>query len=299
MYRAKATGRNRSVLFTNALLEDAVNRLQLETDLRGVIEAGELELHYQPISLLSTGRVESVEALLRWRRYPDTLVSPLEFIPVAEEIGLMGPIGRWVLREACSQRVDWGRKGLCADDLAISVNLSPHQFNDATVVADVAGILAETGLPPGLLILEITESAIIGDIHASRAVLGEWGRMGVRIALDDFGTGYSSLTHLSDLPIDTIKIDRSFVKTMCERSQDALIIGAVITLAHSLGISTVAEGVETPEQMAALRLSHCDSVQGYLLSRPMPAEQVPAMLAMVQGLALQPNHQPAGSDQLS
>jgi diguanylate cyclase (GGDEF)-like protein/PAS domain S-box-containing protein len=290
MYRAKADGRNRRVLFTSALHEDAVNRLRLETDLRGAVEKGELELHYQPISSLSSGRVESVESLLRWRRSPDALVAPAGFISVAEEVGLMGTIGRWVLREACRQRVEWGRLRLCPDDLAISVNLSPHQFNDATVVADISGILAETNLPAGLLILEITESAIIGDIHASRAVLGELRRMGVRVALDDFGTGYSSLAHLSDLPIDTIKIDQSFVAEMCARSQDALIIEAVITLAHSLGMSTIAEGVETPGQLTDLRAAGCDCVQGYLLSRPAPAAQVPAMLARVQGRASLPAH---------
>jgi len=293
MYRAKANGRNRSVLFTNELHEEAVNRLRLETDLRGAIDRNELELQYQPISSLASGRVQSVESLLRWRRDSGTLISPMEFIPVAEEVGLMGTIGRWVLREACRQRVEWGREGLCADDLAISVNLSPHQFTDATVVADVSGILAETTLPAGLLILEITESAIIGDIHASRAVLRELRTMGVRVALDDFGTGYSSLTHLSDLPIDTIKIDQSFVKEMCTRSQDALIIDAVITLAHSLGMSTIAEGVETPAQLAALRLSQCDSVQGYLLARPTSGTQVPAMLAATQGLVA--TTQPGGA----
>ena len=171
MYRAKASGRNRCVLFTSELHDEAVNRLRLETDLRGAIDRNELELHYQPIISLSSGRIESVESLLRWRRDPDTLVSPMDFIPIAEEVGLIGTIGRWVLREACRQRVEWGRHGQCSDDLAISVNLSPHQFTDATVVADVSGILAETNLPAGLLILEITESAIIGDIHTSRAVL--------------------------------------------------------------------------------------------------------------------------------
>jgi EAL domain-containing protein (putative c-di-GMP-specific phosphodiesterase class I) len=218
---------------------------------------------------------------------------------VAEEVGLMGLIGRWVLREACRQRVEWGRAGLCAEDLAISVNLSPHQFTDATVVADISGILAETNLPAGLLILEITESAIIGDVHASRAVLLELRRMGVRVALDDFGTGYSSLTHLSDLPIDTIKIDQSFVAEMCVRSQDALIIEAVVTLAHSLGMSTIAEGVETPAQLADLRSSGCDCVQGYLLSRPTTAEQVPAMLARVQGIAALSSNLPQRSDHLA
>jgi EAL domain-containing protein (putative c-di-GMP-specific phosphodiesterase class I) len=285
MYRAKADGRNRRVLFTAALHEHAVSRLQLETDLRRAMDKGQFELHYQPISSLSSGRVESVESLLRWRTSPDTLVAPADFIPVAEEVGLMGPIGRWILREACRQRVEWGRSGLCDDGLAISVNLSPHQFADATIVADISGILAETNLPARLLILEITESAIIGDVRASRAVLLELRQMGVRVALDDFGTGYSSLTHLSGLPIDTIKIDQSFVAEMCVRNQDALIIGAVISLAHSLGMSTIAEGVETAEQVASLRSSGCDCVQGYLLARPVPAEQVPAMLARVHGMA--------------
>ena len=211
----------------------------------------------------------------------------------------MGAIGRWVLREACRQRVEWGRQGHCTDDLAVSVNLSPHQFTDATLVADVAGILAETNLPASLLILEITESAIIGDIHASRTVLRELRRMGVRVALDDFGTGYSSLTHLSDLPIDTIKIDQSFVAGMCVRSQDALIIEAVITLAHSLSMSTIAEGVETPEQLAALRLRGCDSVQGYLLSRPVPGSEVPTLLAMLQVPASRPPRQSGRSDRLN
>ena len=286
MYRAKADGRNRHVLFTNALHEDAVDRLQLETDLRGAIAKGEFELHFQPVRSLTSGRVETVEALIRWRRPPDTLISPSEFIPVAEEVGLMGTIGTWVLREACRQRIQWGREGECTEDLAISVNLSPRQFADATLVADVAGILAETKLPANLLILEITETAIIGDILASRAVLSELRRMGVRVALDDFGTGYSSLSHLSDLPIDTIKIDRSFVGGMCDRSQDALIIEAVITLAHSLGVLTIAEGVETPEQLEGLRYRGCDSVQGYLLSQPVPGSQVPAMLALAQVPAL-------------
>jgi len=200
MYRAKADGRNRHVLFTGALHKDAINRLQLETDLRGAVDNDELELHYQPARSLASGRVETVEALVRWRRSPEVLVSPMAFIPVAEEVSLMGPIGRWVLREACRQRVQWSSQGECADDLAISVNLSPRQFNDATLVADVAGILAETALSPSLLILEITETAIIGDINASRTVLSELRRMGVRVALDDFGTGYSSLSHLRDLP---------------------------------------------------------------------------------------------------
>jgi len=282
MYRAKADGRNRHVLFTGALHEDAINRLQLETDLRGAVERGELVLHFQPARSLTTGRVETVEALVRWRRSPQNLVSPMTFIPVAEEIGLMGPIGRWVLRDACHQRVAWSAQGQCAEDLAISVNLSPRQFNDATLVADVAGILAETTLSPDLLILEITETAIIGDIHASQSVLSELRRMGVRVALDDFGTGYSSLSHLRDLPIDTIKIDRSFVGEMCARAEDSLIIKAVITLAHSLDILTIAEGVETVEQLEALRLHGCDSVQGFLLSRPVPGSQVPSMLTSVQ-----------------
>jgi len=295
MYRAKADGRNRQVMFTSALHDDAVDRLKLETALRGAIDRKELELHYQPICSLSSGRVESVETLLRWRRSPDVVVSPLDFIEVAEEVGLMGSIGRWVLREACRQRVDWGRSGQCSEDLAISVNLSPHQFTDATVVADISGILAETELPPSLLILEITETAIIGDVGASHTILNELRQMGVRVALDDFGTGYSSLTHLSDLPIDTIKIDQSFVAGMCVRSQDALIIEAVITLAGSLGMSTIAEGVETREQMAALRSCGCDSVQGYLLSRPTTAELVPGMLSLVQGLAALREHQPIGS----
>ena len=198
----------------------------------------------------------------------------------------MGPLGRWVLREACRQRVQWGEQGECADDLSISVNLSPRQFADATLVADVSGILAEMSLPPSLLILEITETAIIGDINVSRIVLNELRRMGVRVALDDFGTGYSSLSHLSELPIDTIKIDRSFVSEMCTRNQDALIIEAVITLAHSLDIRTIAEGVETEEQLEALRHLGCDSIQGYLLSRPLPGPQMPALLARPQAAKL-------------
>jgi diguanylate cyclase (GGDEF)-like protein/PAS domain S-box-containing protein len=285
MYRAKADGRNRHVLFTSTLHEDAVNRLKLETDLRGAINRGEFELHYQPVRSLSSGRIETVEALVRWRTSPDMLVSPNQFIPVAEEVGLMGPIGRWVLREACRQRVHWGNQDECTDDLAISVNLSPRQFNDATLVADVAGILSETNLPASLLILEITETAIIGDMHASRTILSELRRMGVRVALDDFGTGYSSLSHLRNLPIDTIKIDRSFVGEMCARTEDALIIEAVITLAHSLGILTIAEGVETSEQLEALHDRGCDSVQGFLLSRPVPGSQVPDMLTVVQAPA--------------
>ncbi len=249
----------------------------------GLVNDGQpLAVDLASFDALPTQRLTIVEPFVKKSMAsPDNLVGPDEFITVAEEVGLMGPIGRWVLREACRQRVDWASQGECSDDLAISVNLSPRQFNDATLVADVSGILAETGLPGNLLILGITETAIIGDIDASRTILSELRRMGVRVALDDFGTGYSSLSHLSELPIGAIKIDRRFVAEMCTRTQDALIVEAVITLAHSPGMSTIAEGVETQQQLEALRVRGCDSVQG-LLSRPVPGSQVPALLAVAQ-----------------
>lgn len=278
MYHAKGKGRNRHDTFTTTLHDHAVERFRMESALRRAVDRDELVLHYQPVQALGDGSPSMVEALVRWR-LEDTLVQPSEFIPLAEEVGLMGPIGLWVLQEACRQRVEWGLRGSCPDDLAVSVNLSPRQFNDENLVTDVASVLEGTGLPPRLLVLEITESVFLGDIESSKRALVALRSMGVRVALDDFGTGYSSLSHLRDLPIDAVKLDRSFVAEMCRQERNALIIEAVITLAHSMGMTTVAEGVETNEQLEALRDLGCDGVQGFLLSGPVPAEDVPGALA--------------------
>ena len=278
MYRAKENGRNRYETFTTVLHEHAVERFRTESALRRAVEREELVLHYQPVHALANGRPSMVEALIRWA-HDGVLVQPGEFVPLAEEVGLMGPIGGWVLHEACRQRVEWGHDGLCDDDLAVSVNLSPRQFNDEHLAATIAEILDRTGLPPQLLVLEITESVFLGDVEASKRALVALRSMGVRVALDDFGTGYSSLSHLRDLPIDAVKLDRSFVAEMCRNARDALIIQAVITLAHSMGMTTVAEGVETTEQLRALTELGCDGIQGFLLSEPVPAADVPETLS--------------------
>jgi diguanylate cyclase (GGDEF)-like protein/PAS domain S-box-containing protein len=278
MYRAKGNGRNCWETFTTSLHDHAVGRFRMETALRRAVELDELVLHYQPVLDIASGSPSMVEALVRWRR-DGHLVPPSEFIPLAEEVGLMGPIGRWVLHEACRQRVEWGLRGTCMADLAVSVNLSPRQFNDEHLVDDVATILERTGLHPRLLVLEITESVFLGDVEVSKAALVALRSMGVRVALDDFGTGYSSLSHLRDLPIDAVKLDRSFVGEMCRQERDALIIETVITLAHSMGMTTVAEGVETAEQLEALRALGCDGVQGFVVSEPVPGEALPGALA--------------------
>jgi len=277
MYHAKQLGRNSFQFFTQALNDAAQQRLQLENDLRHAVERGELVLHYQPQLDLRSGGIVGFEALVRWRHPQRGMVVPSEFIPAAEETGLIGTLGAWVLRAACTQATAWHRAG--HSHLQVAVNCSAKQFHEAGFVAVIDGILRETGMPAQRLELEITESVIIHHTEEVNARFQALEDMGVRISIDDFGTGYSSLSYLKRLSIHQLKIDQSFVRDIGSDPNDAAIVGAIVTIAHALGLEVVAEGVETAEQLSFLRGVGCDAAQGYLFSKPLPAEEFGRLLA--------------------
>jgi diguanylate cyclase (GGDEF)-like protein/PAS domain S-box-containing protein len=277
MYHAKQMGRNNYQFFTQAMNDAAQERLLLENDLRHAVERGEFLLHFQPMLDLKTGVIVGLEALVRWRHPTRSMVPPAEFVPAAEETGLIGPIGEWVLTHACTQVRAWHDAGY--PHLHVSVNCSAQQFQRGGFVDTVRRILRETGLPAPCLELEITESVII---QHSQEVMGRFQAledMGVRISIDDFGTGYSSLSYLKRIAVHQLKIDQSFVRDIHSDPDDAAIVSAIIAIAHSLGLEVVAEGVETPEQLAFLRALGCDSAQGYYFSRPVPPEEFAELLA--------------------
>ncbi|HKY88070.1 MAG TPA: EAL domain-containing protein [Pseudorhodoplanes sp.] len=247
-------------------------RRTLELDLRRALATGQFELYYQPLINLESEKLSGFEALLRWQHPERGMVSPAEFIPLCEEIGLIVPLGEWVLREACRQASHW------PDHIKIAVNLSPIQFRSRGVVEAVMKALAYSRLAPGRLELEITESVLLGETEANLATLHQLRQIGVRISMDDFGTGYSSLSYLRTFPFDKIKIDRSFVRELTERPDCAAIVRAVTGLGASLGITTTAEGVETTGQLDRLREEGCTEVQGFLFSAPRPASELGAML---------------------
>lgn len=247
-------------------------RLAALVGLRTALDRGELELHFQPLVGIRTGEVTCFETLLRWQHPGRGMISPAEFIPVAEETGLIMRMGEWALRTACEEAARW------PDAIRVAVNLSPVQFRNPGLVQAVANALEEARLDAGRLELEITESVLLQDDHTNFAVLHELSRLGVRIALDDFGTGFSSLAYLLRFPIDKIKIDRSFVTGLPDRRESKAVIRAVVSMSRSLGISVTAEGVETAGQLKALRHLGCNDAQGYLLSRPVPAAEVPALI---------------------
>ena len=276
MYHAKQMGRNNYQFFTQAMTDAARQRLLLENDLRYAVERGEFVLHYQPQLDLKTGGIVGFEALVRWRHPQRGMVPPSEFIPAAEETGLIGPIGEWVLREACSQARVWHKAG--APQLQVAVNCSAQQFQREGFVETVGRILRDTGMPALRLELEITESVIIQHSDEVNARFQALGDMGVRISIDDFGTGYSSLSYLKRLAIHQLKIDQSFVRDISSDPDDAAIVSAIIAIAHSLDLDVVAEGVETSEQLAYLRSLGCDAAQGYLFSKPLAAEEFGRML---------------------
>ena len=273
MYQAKSAGKNRYVLFDSAMHEAALSRLQLESELRRAAKRGELLLHYQPIVSLATGKLEGFEALLRWKRQ-GKLINPVEFIPIAEDTGLILPIGVWVLEQACRQMKSWHQSGIVRPDLAINVNLSRKQLSDPDLLAHVQRSLRESGLEPRTLKLEITESMLMDDPDGASAIFGRIRETGAQLALDDFGTGYSSLSCLHRFPIDILKIDRSFVQNLEARRDTKAVVQAIVGLAHKLGMQVVAEGLETIEQVGSLRALGCDSGQGYHFSRPLSAEAV-------------------------
>jgi len=278
MSRAKAAGRSRYEMFDRAMQARAAARLRMETDLRTAVERGEFELYYQPMVQLETGRVTELEALLRWRHPSRGIVAPLDFIPLAEETGLIVPIGSWVLSDACRQVREWQQRFPRDEPLTLSVNLSVKQFAQPDFVAHMAGIVQSSGLDAHCLKLEITESIAIDDPERTRGMLDELRGLGVRMYLDDFGTGYSSLGQLHRLSLDAIKIDRSFVMRMTEGPMHWQLVHTVRNLARNIGVTVIAEGVETVEQLAELRGLGCESAQGYLFSRPVPAGEMERML---------------------
>jgi diguanylate cyclase (GGDEF)-like protein len=277
MYRAKERGRGRAELFDDAMRQRALARLDMEGELRHAIESGELRLQYQPVMDLACETVKGVEALVRWEHPTRGLVPPAEFIPLAEETGLIVPLGTWVLRTACAQLASWCcQPGDAAAGLTMAVNLSGRQLAQPDLVDMVAGIVAETGIDPARLCLEITESVLMEE--SAGIALVRLHDLGVRLAVDDFGTGYSSLLYLRRFPVDTLKLDQYFVSGLGHNAQDTTIVRATIDLAHALGLVALAEGVEEPEQREVLRTMGCDLGQGFLWSRPVAAEQITRLL---------------------
>jgi diguanylate cyclase (GGDEF)-like protein/PAS domain S-box-containing protein len=268
MYKAKELGRNNFQYFSAEMNSTVTDRLDLLNRLRQAIPNDELVLHYQPKLNLVSGEIIGVEALIRWNSPHSGMVSPAAFIPLAEETGLIIPIGEWVLQTACRQNRAWQQAGY--PPIAISVNLSPRQLARGDIVGQVERVLLETGLEAKYLELEITESVMATDVEKSFAMLTELRAMGVRISLDDFGTGYSSLSYLKRFPVDTLKIDQSFVRDIATDANSAAIVRAIISLGHNLNLNVLAEGIETGEQSAFLQQNGCNEGQGYLISRPVP-----------------------------
>lgn len=277
LHRAKAEGRNRFKVFNTRMLEDAIRLMDLENDLRRAISCGEFFLDYQPILALRDRRLKGFEALVRWRRPGKGVASPMEFIPVAEDTGLIIPLGLWVLGEACRTMAGWQQEFPEARAMSMSVNLSAKQLTQPTLVEDVERILRSTGLDPRSLKLEITETVIMDNPEVSILRLKRLKDLGVRLSVDDFGTGYSSLSYLQRFPIDTLKVDRAFVSEI-DSAENRKIVGAVVALAHSLGLDVVAEGVELETQSDVLNGFSCEAGQGFLFSRPIGQEEATRLL---------------------
>lgn len=276
MYQAKGKGKNAYESFHPELDQRVQKRLSLETKLRRALERGELALHYQPQVSLRDGRLVGLEALLRWEQPELGLVGPEEFIPVAEDSGLIVPIGRWVLRTACAQIAAWREAGL--GDVHVSVNLSARQTRDPHLIHDILSALRAHHVAPSQLELEITETVLMDNVHANVALLHRLQTEGIRLSIDDFGTGYSSMAYLKRFPIDQVKIDRTFVRDVPGDRDDEAITSAIIAMAHNLGLSVVAEGVENAQQLEFLRNAGCDIMQGYYFAEPRRPEQVAALL---------------------
>ena len=275
MYLAKEEGKNNYQFYTDDMKAHSIERLTLETNLRRALENNEFSLHYQAKVDFRSGSITGVEALLRWSTPDLGSVSPAQFIPLAEETGLIVPIGLWVLREACTQNMAWQRDGLPA--IRMSVNLSMRQMNDDDLIEEIEKVLLDTGMPPHLLELEVTESTIMQNSERAVMVLTAIKALGVRLAIDDFGTGYSSLAHLKRFPIDTLKVDRSFIREVPRDAEDRAITEAIIAMGKTLSLTVVAEGVETPEQQAFLRERACDEMQGYYFSTPVTPVEFAAL----------------------
>jgi diguanylate cyclase (GGDEF)-like protein len=277
MRRAKAAGRGAYRVFDPAMDAAAQAASRLKADMRGALANGDFELHYQPIVATQTGRVTGCEALLRWKHGQRGWIAPSEFIPLAESAGLIGPLGEWVLRKACAEAAAWPA------DVKVAVNLSPVQFHSSKLVASVLGALAASGLAPSRLELEITESVLLEKSDRNVTILNQLRQLGVRISLDDFGTGFSSLSYLRSFPFDKLKIDQSFIRNLVEDERSQTIVGAITGLGVSFGMTTTAEGVETPEQMACVIAKGCTEVQGFFYSKAAPGNEVLALIDRING----------------
>ncbi len=275
MYHAKESGRANYQFFNAQMTERVSHRLSMETQLRRALERGEFVLHYQPLVNLPGARLAGTEALLRWPQSDRHVLPPAEFIPIAEDTGLIIPLGEWVLLEACAQTQAWQARH---PGLRVAVNLSARQFRQKDLIGMVERVLGETGLAPGLLELELTESMLMHHAEETVTILQRLNEMGVRLAIDDFGTGYSSLSYLKRFPLHTLKVDRSFVRDISTDPDDAAIVTAIVAMARSLGLNVIAEGVETEEQAAFLSSLACHQAQGYHFGRPMPAAEFAARL---------------------
>jgi len=276
MYLAKEEGKNNFQFYSKDIKSTSLERMAIETQLRRALDNGEFALHYQPKLDSKTGKINGVEALLRWNNRELGNVSPMQFIPVAEETGMIVPIGRWVLRTACAQNVAWQRAGLPA--ICVAVNLSMRQFADPDLLSDIAAALQETGMAAHLLELELTESMVMHNVERAVQILTAIKEMGVRLAIDDFGTGYSSLAQIKRFPIDTLKVDRSFIRELPRDTEDSAIAEAIIAMGKTLSLTVVAEGVETEEQERFLRERACDEMQGYYFSKPVVPDEFEKLL---------------------
>ena len=268
LYRAKGDGRGTFRFFEPAMDLQMQTRRLMEQDMRKALPAGEFELYYQPVVHLASNKVTGFEALIRWNHPTQGMVAPAAFIPLAEDIGFIVPMGEWVIRQACATAARW------PDDLHVAVNISAVQFRNPGLMQVIVGALAASGLQPTRLEIEITETVLLQNKESTLAVLHQLRALGVRIALDDFGTGYSSLTYLQSFPFDKIKIDRSFVRDITDNTGSLNIVRAVAALANGMGMTTTAEGVETREQLDAIVSEGCTEMQGFLFSKPLPADKI-------------------------
>jgi EAL domain-containing protein (putative c-di-GMP-specific phosphodiesterase class I) len=281
MYQAKDEGKNNVQFFSETLKARSLEQLTLESGLRHALENREFRLDYQARQENGSSRITGVEALLRWQ-HPDLgTVAPMQFIPIAEDTRLIVPIGKWVLRAACRQNVAWQQQGLA--HLTMAVNLTPQQFYDQHLLADVAEILAETGMDSNLLELELSESLVMRDMAKNLPILTGLKDMGIRIAIDDFGVGYLSLARLKQIPLDTIKIDRTYIRDIVEMDENKDLATAIVAIGRALGLTVVAQGVETKDQADFLRQNVCGELQGFYLNRPLPADQVAELLRRQPG----------------
>jgi diguanylate cyclase (GGDEF)-like protein/PAS domain S-box-containing protein len=285
MYRAKALGKSQYTVFASEMRDRVQSRLQIETDLRAALDCHEFYLHYQPIVSLETGMLKGLEALIRWQHPQKGLISPAEFIPIAEETGLIVLIGDWVLRQACQQLQEWRNAFPGTEFLSVSVNLSRKQLSQPNLATNIQRVLVQNQLSPHNLKLEITETMIMDDEEAAKTILMNLKALGFQIQIDDFGTGYSSLSFLQNFPLNTLKIDRSFVWALDSNTERHEIVQSIVMLAHNLGMTAIAEGVETPEQLQRLRDFKCDLAQGYLLAKPLPIQGVEALLTSMRPLS--------------